>query len=108
MRGMIRANQTACAVHNSVGTILSGAFLFGIGFDTATQIYWDKHNQGVRIAGLGRTILTHASALAHGLILTEAVEGHPSKGTCTYSLEHVLTLLSTSRKMMTSRLWRCV
>ncbi|WFD08062.1 hypothetical protein MVES1_003431 [Malassezia vespertilionis] len=27
-----------------VGTILSGAFLFGIGFDTATQTWWDRHN----------------------------------------------------------------
>lgn len=47
---------------NSVGTIFTGAFLFGIGFDTATQMWWDRHNKGVRIQREGGRILTLASA----------------------------------------------
>ena len=32
---------------HSVGSVFFGAFAFGIGFDTATTAWWDKHNKGV-------------------------------------------------------------
>ncbi|KAN0064888.1 Cytochrome b-c1 complex subunit 9, mitochondrial [Thecaphora frezii] len=29
-----------------VGTVFFGAFAFGIGYDVATQKWWDAHNHG--------------------------------------------------------------
>ncbi|KAF9449885.1 putative QCR9-ubiquinol--cytochrome-c reductase subunit 9 [Macrolepiota fuliginosa MF-IS2] len=29
-----------------VGTIFAGAFLFGVGFDTATTTFWERWNKG--------------------------------------------------------------
>ncbi|WFD47392.1 qcr9 subunit 9 of the ubiquinol cytochrome-c reductase complex [Malassezia furfur] len=42
----------ANTLYNTVGTIFTGAFLFGIGFDTATQMWWDRHNKGKQWADI--------------------------------------------------------
>lgn len=34
----------------SVGTVFFGAFAFGIGYDTVTTAWWDRHNKGVSCA----------------------------------------------------------
>lgn len=46
---LVRVATVSDTNTRSVGTIFASAFAFGIGFDTATQMWWDKHNKGVCI-----------------------------------------------------------